>query len=350
MRFAMRFCLLLCVILAAAGNLRAEDSESTGKRIRAAIIKSIPLLEKGAAGSADQRKCFTCHNQAAPVFALVEARGRGFTIDQENLKRQLQHAADHLKRGKKNYLAGKGQGGSVFTAGYALLALEAGGHKPDERTAAVTHYLLEHQKDMKHWRMHSNRPPTSGSDFTATYLALRGLAAFGVKDQSEKILNRKETVRQWLLKQSPSDTEDHVYRLRAASYIDIDEGSDGDKEQEALRKKARAELLDLQRKDGGWAQKSDMKSDAYATATALVALLREGGLPSDHAAIRRGTRYLLDTQEKDGSWHVVTRAKGFQKHFESGFPHGKDQFISIAASSWATLALVLTLPESTDED
>ncbi len=57
-------------------------------------------------------------------------------------------------------------------------------------------------------------------------------------------------------------------------------------------------------------------------------------------------RYLVDTQLEDGSWHVVTRAKPFQTYFETGFPHGKDQFISIAASSWATLALVLTIPES----
>ena len=33
-------------------------------------------------------------------------------------------------------------------------------------------------------------------------------------------------------------------------------------------------------------------------------------------------------------------------YFESGFPHGKDQFISIAASSWATTALALSLPVS----
>ena len=110
--------------------------------------------------------------------------------------------------------------------------------------------------------------------------------------------------------------------------------------------KATARLVDSQRKDGGWSQTAKMKSDAYATATVLVALLRDGGLSADHPVVRRGARYLVDTQLEDGSWHVVTRAKPFQTYFETGFPHGKDQFISIAASSWATLALVLTIPES----
>ena len=47
---------------------------------------------------------------------------------------------------------------------------------------------------------------------------------------------------------------------------------------------------------------------------------------------------LARTQGADGSWRVATRARGFQTYFESGFPHGKDQFISIAGSAWATSA------------
>ncbi|MCA9048735.1 MAG: hypothetical protein KDA89_08400, partial [Planctomycetaceae bacterium] len=51
-------------------------------------------------------------------------------------------------------------------------------------------------------------------------------------------------------------------------------------------------------------------------------------------------QFLLNTQCEDGSWHVVTRAEGFQPYYESGFPHGEDQFISIAASAWAVIALL----------
>ena len=61
-------------------------------------------------------------------------------------------------------------------------------------------------------------------------------------------------------------------------------------------------------------------------------------------AYRRGLQYLLSSQGDDGSWHVESRSKPFQKYFESGFPDGKDQFISLAASSWAATALALALP------
>jgi hypothetical protein len=87
-----------------------------------------------------------------------------------------------------------------------------------------------------------------------------------------------------------------------------------------------------------------MESDAYATGTALVALHQAGGLRTAEPAYRRGVRYLVSTQLDDGSWHVKTRSKPFQTYYESGYPHGPDQFISIAAAGWSTTALALALP------
>jgi hypothetical protein len=57
-------------------------------------------------------------------------------------------------------------------------------------------------------------------------------------------------------------------------------------------------------------------------------------------------RYLLHTQLADGSWLVRTRSHATQSYFESGFPHGEDQFISAAATNWATQALLLSLPDA----
>jgi hypothetical protein len=41
---------------------------------------------------------------------------------------------------------------------------------------------------------------------------------------------------------------------------------------------------------------------------------------------------------------VKSRSEAFQPYFESGFPHGKDQWISAAGTSWAITALALTNP------
>ena len=55
--------------------------------VRAAVVKSIPLLEAGSRGSMAKRKqCFTCHNQGLPIMALTAARDRGLAIDADNLQ------------------------------------------------------------------------------------------------------------------------------------------------------------------------------------------------------------------------------------------------------------------------
>ena len=68
-------------------------------------------------------------------------------------------------------------------------------------------------------------------------------------------------------------------------------------------------------------------------------------LSNKDKAFQDGIKYLIKIRKEDGSWFVKSRSKPFQTYYESGFPHGKDQFISVAASGWATTALLLSLAE-----
>jgi hypothetical protein len=327
---------IVVLVAVTASIAHADENSATPGAVRSAIEKSLPLLEKAARGSMEERsQCFTCHSQGLPIIALTAARSRGFKIDDEHLKTQLEFTAEFLARNKTKYLEGKGQGGQVDTAGYALFALDSGGWKPDETTAAVTEYFLLYQNGNDHWRSGARRPPTEQSPFTASYLALRGLKAFGTSEQRQRIDRRFEQLREWLVQTSPQDTEDRVFRLRALPVV----GASTEETRSAAQ-----DLLQMQRSDGGWAQLATMESDPYATGSALVALHQAGGLPATDAAYRRGANYLVSTQQADGSWHVVTRSRPFQTYYETGYPHGADQFISTAAAGWATTALVLTLP------
>jgi hypothetical protein len=270
------------------------------------------------------------------VFALLAAQSRDFEIDEENLARQVEHTFQHLKRGLANYQIGKGQGGGVLTAGYALWTLDESLWQPDEVTTSVTHYLLQHQNDQPHWRQRGQRPPSSGSDYTATYVALRGLGNFGTTEQQTRIQERRQAAIQWLKEAQPSDTEDLVFRIGALNYAGAED---------ELIASAAEDLLSQQRRDGGWGQQADMQSDPYATATALALMMKDGGIETVDPRVQSGIEYLLRNQLADGTWHVATRANPVQDYFESGFPHGVDQFISIAASGWATVALLHCLPE-----
>lgn len=333
---SMRMIALVVAILLSQ-SVSAAEPVPEQPRIRAAIEKSLPLLMKGAAGHRENRTCFACHNQGPPLMAIAAAKAKGFTIDQEEFDRELTFIADFLGKNRDNYLLGKGTGGQADTAGYALWTLADGGWKPDATTAAVAEYLLLRHKDRDHWPSSSNRPPSEATPLATTYVALRGLADYGIADQAERIAARRAQALKWLLQTPAKDNEDRVFRLLALKSA---QAQSGDIE------KAAQELISKQRDDGGWAQLDSgeppaaTQSDAYATGTALVALYDAGGMPTNDPIYQRGLTYLLSTQKEDGSWHVVSRSKPFQTYFETGFPHGTDQYISASASGWATWALV----------
>ena len=302
--------------------------------VRSAIRAAVPQLVAGASGHIEKRSCFACHNQAYPALALSIAQARGFDVPDDFFEEQANHIAEFLTANKKNFLEGKGTGGQVATAAYALFTLELAGHEPDESTAAVAQYILKYEPKRDYWRMTSNRPPTEASHFTTTYIAMRALRVYGAKADTEAIRKRVEAARAWLTKTPARDTEDRAFRLFA-----LKEAGASATEVAA----AAWELARTQHADGGFSQLDGGSNDPYATGSALVALNEVGGLATNSAAYRAGVKYLLKAQLPDGTWKVKSRSKPFQPHYESGFPHGKDQFISISASGWATTALLKTV-------
>lgn len=313
----------------------AEQTAPDPAVLRHAISRSISLIETASAGSARERTCFTCHNQALAVLVLSEAQQRSFAIDKTNFKKQIDHTTAALQRGLEKYRSGRGQGGGPDMASFSLWTLELAGRKPDEITAAVTGYLLERNRSRDHWLRNSTRSPSMSSDTNTSYFVIRALNRFGTESQQPLIKDRIEQARNWFLNLKPDSTEERVFQLRAFLELGV---------AESRTKAAVQQLVALQNSDGGWSQLPDMTSDAYATGTVLVALQRSGEVPTSAPTIQRGIQYLLATQQADGSWHVKSRANPFQTYFETGYPHGKDQFISVTAGSWATVALLLALP------
>ena len=178
--------------------------------------------------------------------------------------------------------------------------------------------------------MRDHRPPIISSDFQLTAASVRALQTYAPARQRS---HYDEAIRRgvaWLQRSDAATTEDRAFQLLGLQWAG---GS-----REAARKLA-GELLAMQRSDGGWGQLATLPSDAYATGQALVALAESGTLPVTSPAYRRGVQFLLNSQLEDGSWYVRSRALPIQPHFDSDFPHGKDQFISAAATNWAAMAL-----------
>lgn len=315
-----------------------RDVEPTEANRRAAVEKALPLLWRGMEGYNAKRDCFACHHHAVPLLAITTAATRGFAADRKKLDEQTTFITDHFEGMRERLEKGNGPGpgpvgGGPDNTSYALLALDLLDVKPNKTTAALAGYTLEADTKTDHWPSRGSRPPSEVSGFTTTALAVRGIQKYAPEGKKEQAAKRVEAARGWMLKTKPKDTEERVFRLLGLK----ESGAKADEIAAAVK-----DLLGTQEKDGGWAQTDRHYSDAYATGSALYALHTAGGVKTDDPAYLRGVAFLLGTQLDGGSWHVGSRSKPFQKYFETGFPHGTDQFISCAATGWATAAIALT--------
>lgn len=328
-----RLVLILGLTLGLTSGTRGQNPGTD--QVKAAVSKSLELLSHSAEEFTVHRDCFSCHHQALPVLALVMARKKGIRIKESVLAHQVEHTRKFFEANQKKFLDKAGTGGGVDTAGYGLLTLKEAGHPPDATTDAVIVYLLHRIKDASHFPCSSERPPSEISSFSTTFVGLSALSHFGRGESAGESEKARKRVEMWVGQTRKRDTEDLVFRLRSLELLPPNEKAKA----EAVR-----DLLFLQRQDGGWPQNDWRESDAYATATALYTLRRVGALKEGDFAYQHGIKWLLKNQESDGSWKVESWSKPFQVYFETGFPHGKDQFISCTATAWAAMALMQTLP------
>ncbi len=295
-----------------------------------AVRRGLWRLEAGAHAYTENRACFSCHHQALTESVLREAQRRGLKVSEKFLAEQVAFTLGTFSTKTDKVRKGQAVPGGNTMSAYALFTLAEAGHAPDDTTEALAEYLKVRQKADGSWPALMPRPPSEGSPFTNAALALEGLARYG--GDGAKAARERGT--RWLLAAKPRDTEDRVWHLRALVSVKAEAGKIAE---------ARKTLLALRRKDGSWAQLPDGEGDAYATATALMALC-VAGMKTDDAAFRAGAAYLLRTQHESGAWIVTTRSRPVQTFFDNGDPGGKSQFISFLATGWAVRCLLELMP------
>lgn len=298
---------------------------------RRAVEMSLPLLHSSGTGFFKQSGCISCHNNSISQIAIATARQRRFQIDEKAAAYQVKFTASVVKPHVETMLqAIPSIPASPIVSGYALLGMAAEGYPADRATDALVHELAARQRLDGSWFPDNQRPPLDQGQFLSTALAMRALQLYPLPGRRAELQKRVERARQWFVSATPVTTQDAAMKLLGLAWAHA---------QPAAVRRAAQDLLNLQRADGGWSQLSQLESDAFATGQALYALYSSGALRPSDKQYALGMQFLVSSQLPDGSWHVKTRALGFQKYFESGYPHGHDQWISAGAAAWATAAL-----------
>jgi hypothetical protein len=310
------------------------------RELRSAIGAALPLMQHTDITFATKAGCMSCHNNNLVGVAVALAREKGIPVDETIAAAQVKANAQVFHDSRDPLLQGDiapvGDNFSENVIGFALWALDAEHYQGDLGTDAGVQELLLRQTPEGNWPFPNadQRPPICLDHIGNTALAMRSLQLYAPKPLALEAKRAVAKAAAWLAGEKTYSNEDLSWKLTGLAWAGANK---------TALLATRKQLLATQKADGSWADLASMPGSAYATGKDLVAL-KLAGLPVTDPAYQRGVQWLLDHQLKDGTWFVPTRALGFQPAFDAEFPHGNDQWMSSAGTSWAVQALLYALP------
>jgi len=307
--------------------------------VHSAIARAVAPLQVSSIESkktfvshASHQDCISCHQQDLPLAAISLARKQHVPVDTDAEKELI----NIMRGGELPLIEMDWQAlfhpDPAYSKGYLLLGFDAADLPASDFTDAWVHHVAVIQDEDGHWPNNLPRPPIQSGDVGATALAIHALQKYPLPGRKAEFTERVDRARKWLRNAKADHTDAEAYQILGLAWAG--------ESKRPIQSLAKA-LLTEQRADGGWAQLPTLKSDAYATGQAIYALCVGAGIPVNDPAIQRARKYLLATQLEDGTWHVRRRAFPFQPTMRASFPHGRDGWISAAATSWAVMALSL---------
>ncbi len=344
---------IIVLSLVLINGVTAQETDS----VESATRRGLARVKQAATDWQGNRTCFSCHHQTLPMLAALEADRVGFALDKAWFQSQADTTYAYFAERIDDMDDGEHVPGGAATTGFGFWALSLAERPPDETTASMIKYLLQIQgvsrlRDTKadasieakpakktngHWQASCRRAPMQASLVGDTVLVLLGIEKYATPEQRPQVETARAAAEHWLSQTPIRDHQDRLWRLWGLHYLDGNA---------SVVKDTLAAILSEQRDDGGWSETKDRSTDSYSTGQTLFMLLKIG-VAKDHPAIIRARDYLLKTQFADGSWlaesHVSFKA---QRYFENGDPHGEHQFLSTAATAWATAGLAQLLPQN----
>ena len=262
---------MLAIPLLLAVTFPAANTQSSVKDVRATIEKGLPFLEKSSAAWRTDRKCVTCHQVPFTLWALNDAKARGFKVDAAKL--------DDLTKWAFNFCAtnendGKKNGGFHLTSVDMILSRSSAAPREDVLKVVPLFETLfaKRQKPDGSWS-EGNHVKIAGAEREAdevdtmwTLLALKSLDQLGDKipaDTRKGLTAERDKALAFLKEAKPGKRIDWLaLRMLIAKEYETPERAT------ELQK----ELQKLQNTDGGWGYVRGGASYPHTTGECLYAL------------------------------------------------------------------------------
>ncbi|MGH8247387.1 MAG: ankyrin repeat domain-containing protein, partial [Gammaproteobacteria bacterium] len=116
----------------------ARESASTDAAVepkpassaRAALERSIPLLQRTDVAFIRKSGCVSCHNNTLTAMTVAMARKNGLAVDDQTAQKQLKDIASYIDSWRERVLQGVGIPGDSDTISYILIGMAAENYPP----------------------------------------------------------------------------------------------------------------------------------------------------------------------------------------------------------------------------
>jgi hypothetical protein len=312
---------------AAKSDASTPDSSPDPQQVRRAAVRGLQFVEQKAVAWIKTENCVACHHGPFLLWTHDEAKSAGIAVDENKLREWTQWALKNsspqkMDKGCKDDLDCHHQ--MRLSRRPSLLD-----QKTEESFQAISDHLLGRQQPDGSWspgnrfRTQQRRSQKESKEVTTMWSVL---ALGTVEKNVEGRTKSHQKALAWLKETHPGRSNESL----VLHLLIQNEFGEANRKQELLKA-----LLGNQNEDGGWSWLNGEASDALATGLSLYALSIVK--PSNDLAIRRANRFLLNTQQQDGSWIVPTTLTK-SKRAECGVP-------TYWGTAWATIGLLRSLPK-----
>jgi hypothetical protein len=303
----------------------SSDGSAESPNANVVIQRALKALSHEVDQWPRKNKCYSCHNNGDAARALYTAKRLGYDVSDESLA-QTNDWLTHPQRWRDN--GGEGIFNEKKLAniqfGSALVDLDWAMKENHRESLMIAAKLVAKDQEADgSWKVEPagnlGSPATYGNTL-ATVSALRLLQtadAQGFRDSIGK-------AQSWLISRKPNSTVDAAATLLGLEGLQ-------DSPSVKLRSHCLSVLKRGQDKSGGWGPYVVSPAEPFDTAISLVALSHQTQSSERDSLIKKGRRFLLNSQADDGLWIETTRPSGAESYAQR-----------LSTSGWATLALLLT--------
>jgi len=286
------------VAAAPVGNPQARDAAQRG----------LDFLAQDTIAWQGQHNCYGCHVQAVTLDAMIVGRRNHYSVPDAGFAEVLRGMLDIPggAHGPVGFSVQDSPTGLIETSksfGGAALAeydehVDPGLSTELLRTAEA---LLEFQQPDGSVLSTDHRPPVVAGLMQSTTQAARTWRQAHARTADERWLLPISRAETFIRTRAGQLTDESATYLQDLSYAIIGLQAAGAHSGEQVIELLGSELRQRQNDDGGWGFLPEEASDAFATGQALYVLKRLGVGDSDRA-VSRGTSWLVEMQQPDGSW------------------------------------------------